>query len=188
MPTRGVRLLNFTAAICFLNGSRIVQIQYWTGWHSGSAQRRLGLHRPVALGMSLLRPFRAYSLKNYPSRRRKTKCNGVRPKCGHCSSRKIPCEWPRVSSAVLNNSPSPLETTTVAERSSEPVLHAEDTVSDSGLPSRRGLQRCLVQFFKRHFSNDFCSFSYKPHFEDKAMAHPFLATAVVSLCSRYLPY
>lgn len=125
--------------------------------------------------------------ENFNSRRRKTKCNGVRPKCGHCTSRKIPCEWPRAAFAVLSNPPSTTEAATVSQRhSAEPVLHPEITVSDSGLPSRPALQRCLSQFFKRHFSNEFCSFSYRPQFEDKAMAHPFLATAIVSLCARYL--
>lgn len=154
--------------------------------HAGQAQVRLGPRRLVALGMLHVSKL-CIVAKHHYSRRRKTKCNGVRPKCGHCSSRKIPCEWPRASVALLNNSPPSLQAATVAQSPpSEPVLHLEGIVSDSGLPSRPALQRCLTHFFKRHFSNDFCSFSYKPLFEDKAMAHPFLATAVVSLCARYL--
>lgn len=68
----------------------------------------------------------------------------------------------------------------------EPELRTQAVTFDDDLPSRRGLQKCLAHFFKRHFRNDFCSFAYEPHFEDKAMSHSFLATAVVALCARYL--
>lgn len=50
----------------------------------------------------------------------------------------------------------------------------------------KSLQYCLDLFFERHFACDFCSFDYRPDFEQKCRNDQFLSCAIVALCGRYL--
>ena len=61
-----------------------------------------------------------------------------------------------------------------------------DILSKTQLPEQKSLKRCFDIFFDCHFSENFCSFLYKPDLEQGLVEMPFLAIAIVSLCSRYL--
>ncbi|OKL55481.1 hypothetical protein UA08_09225 [Talaromyces atroroseus] len=130
-------------------------------------------------------------------RRRKTKCDGARPKCRHCSSRNIPCEWPGGGAAIITQptvlSPTPTAPdltpgqSVLPETSSYSSSLGPEALS-SILPSREALQRCFAIFYEKHLATDFCSFLYKPQFEAQVASNKFLVTAIICLCSRYLTY
>lgn len=127
------------------------------------------------------------------SRRRKTKCDGVRPRCRHCLNRNLPCVW----SVPDHEAPS---TPSSGHSHTGPLVLNSGEASPSLLPSPspvaresqagklpgKGLQLCLDLFFKHHFANDFCSFDYRPDFEGKCRRDTTLACSVVALCGRYL--
>ncbi|KAF4464513.1 zinc finger transcription factor 1 [Fusarium albosuccineum] len=104
-------------------------------------------------------------------RRRKSKCDGIRPRCRRCTSRSITCVWSTPDNAHEPRAAVP-----------EPIDHVEtvvDTTSD-------GLRACLRLFFDRHFASDFCSFDHRPDFEQKCMQSSLLSSSVIALCGRYL--
>ncbi|KAM0554916.1 hypothetical protein ACHAPJ_006652 [Fusarium lateritium] len=100
-------------------------------------------------------------------RRRKSKCDGIRPRCKRCASRSITCVW-----STAENSQE--QRVTISE--SEEVV---ETTPD-------GLKACLLLFFDRHFASDFCSFDHRPDFEQKCSNDPLLSSSVIALCGRYL--
>ncbi|KAM6534733.1 hypothetical protein FALCPG4_004359 [Fusarium falciforme] len=131
-------------------------------------------------------------------RRRKSKCDGIRPRCKRCASRGIACVWstpdasqepraaPQTPCSVVQEPqdvvPEPRVTVQTPRTVARvPVVDAEplDITSD-------GLKACLGLFFDRHFASDFCSFDHRPDFEQKCMQDPLLSATVVALCSRYL--
>lgn len=48
------------------------------------------------------------------------------------------------------------------------------------------MQACFDIFFERHLSNTFCSFIYRPDLESHSADAPFISTAIICLCARYL--
>ena len=118
-------------------------------------------------------PFTETSLKF--SRRRKTKCDGVRPRCKRCTDRRVSCIWshpetPQGSGPVVPSTLSP----------------GFSITADSSGAGRKGLKVCLGLFFERHFGCDFCSFDHRPDFEQKCEREPLLSSSVIALCGRYL--
>ncbi|KAI0127673.1 fungal-specific transcription factor domain-containing protein [Xylariales sp. AK1849] len=110
-------------------------------------------------------------------RRRKTKCDGARPRCRHCASRHRQCVWPDVAEGASSSvTPvSPLASTTA---SPPPV--------PSMLPEWKAVKLCLNLFVKHHWATDFCCFVYRPDLEAHYSETPFLITSIISLCARYL--
>ncbi|RSL77948.1 hypothetical protein CEP51_008632 [Fusarium floridanum] len=117
-------------------------------------------------------------------RRRKTKCDGVRPRCRFCASAGVPCLWP--SSPQPESIPSPQEhqVDTPVSLPSSGTASCTD-VGDTAL-SRKAVRRCFELFFTRHFAADFCSFDYRPDLEANYHRKPFLVHAIICLCARYL--
>ncbi|RMJ19675.1 hypothetical protein CDV36_000658 [Fusarium kuroshium] len=117
-------------------------------------------------------------------RRRKTKCDGVRPRCRFCASAGVPCLWP--SSPQPESIPSPQEqqVDTPVSLPSSGTASCTD-VGDTTL-SRKAVRRCFELFFTRHFAADFCSFDYRPDLEANYHRKPFLVHAIICLCARYL--
>lgn len=60
------------------------------------------------------------------------------------------------------------------------------TAEASTLPEDAALQCCFNYFFKYHFASEFCSFFYKPEFQERHREHPFLVGSIIALTSRYL--
>lgn len=131
------------------------------------------------------------------SRRRKTKCDGVQPRCRYCASRDLPCHWP----ANTANTPSspvgrhvftlPAADGSIADASTRelggsPAESSPRMIAENVLPSTAALEKCLAIFFEGHFEVDFCSFFHRPSFEATAPTNRFLVTSIVSLCARYL--
>ncbi|KAH8668794.1 fungal-specific transcription factor domain-containing protein [Xylariales sp. PMI_506] len=112
-------------------------------------------------------------------RRRKTKCDGVRPRCRHCSSRHRQCVWPDDTDIkpVLITPVSPIATVAPSPPTSAPVLLPPDS---------RVVKRCLDLFVQYHWATDFCCFIYRPDLEVHHAENPFLITSIIALCSRYL--
>lgn len=120
---------------------------------------------------------------NLISRRRKTKCDGVRPRCRHCASRHRQCVWPDDSadgSPHIATPLSPVPSTVVTAMTSSP------STVPSALPEWPAVKRCLDLFIQYHWATDFCSFLHRPDFEAHYSETPFLAVSIVALCSRYL--
>lgn len=124
------------------------------------------------------------------SRARKTKCDGQRPQCGHCTNRRAQCTWPGPNPSqepqLLSprapstpDQPFPDIVSSIGSYTQSPAAISDDQV-------QRGLQLCLELFFERHFVPDFCSFAYRPEFEQECRQHGALSAAVVALCGRYL--
>lgn len=124
------------------------------------------------------------------SRARKTKCDGQRPRCGHCTNRRASCSWPGPNPShepqllspqapTTPEHPFPDIVTTTGSQTPSPA-----TVSDEH--NERGFQICLGLFFERHFVTDFCSFAYRPEFEQDCKQNGALSSAIVALCGRYL--
>lgn len=116
------------------------------------------------------------------SRRRKTKCDGIRPRCKRCADRSVPCAWshpepPHTPGPISAAAPSPDVSITVASPGSRLGAPA---------PSPEGLKLCLSLFFDRHFATDFCSFDHRPDFEQNCSRDALLSSAVIALCGRYL--
>jgi hypothetical protein len=117
------------------------------------------------------------------SRRRKTKCDGVRPRCRHCTSRGIYCAWP---SPVIEPLLQPEEDGPDKVFNTLPLTPDGVSSSSVRLPDRKVMKACLDIFFERHLSNTFCCFLYRPDLESHPAESPFLSTAVIGLCARYL--
>ena len=110
------------------------------------------------------------SVAHTSSRRRKSKCDGIRPRCKRCANRNVTCVW------SMPDSSQDSRTASLEPASEEPPC---ETSSES-------LEACLKLFFDRHFACDFCSFDHRPSFKDKCMQNTFLSSAVIALCGRYL--
>lgn len=54
-------------------------------------------------------------------------------------------------------------------------------------PSLDALRRSFDLLFELHFSNDFCSFDFRPDFEVRYEENPFLVVAIIILYAQYLP-
>lgn len=77
------------------------------------------------------------------------------------------------------------ESMSSVERSGS-TLSSQAQIQTSEVADHKGLQFCLDLFFERHFTSDFCSFDHRPDFEQKCRRDPFLSSAIISLCGRYL--
>ncbi|KAM5342651.1 hypothetical protein ACJ41O_013617 [Fusarium nematophilum] len=106
-----------------------------------------------------------------PCRRRKSKCDGIRPRCKRCSSRNIACVWSTLD-------PQDIRSATAAQEPEVPIEPPQDR--------QKGLKACLDLFFDRHFASDFCSFDHRPDFDKKCTQNPLLSSSIIALCSRYL--
>lgn len=117
------------------------------------------------------------------SRRRKTKCDGVWPRCRYCSSAGVSCVWP-----------SPPQQESIPSRGAQietPISLPSSVAVNSPVEletavSQTALKRCFDLFFSRHFASEFCSFDYRPDFEERYQDKPFLVHAIICLCARYL--
>lgn len=130
------------------------------------------------------------------SRIRKTKCDGAHPRCGFCVRRDLQCSWDTTAPVPDQQSPAS-ETRQLSSRpqsgypqSISPSAAVQTLSSPASISTEaqrwRGLGVCLKLFFERHFLADFCSFAYKPEFENECWQHPALFAAVIALCGRYL--
>jgi hypothetical protein len=117
------------------------------------------------------------------SRRRKTKCDGVHPRCRYCSARGISCVWPGPAiEPSIHLVPSP----DGSDRAHGTVLpDSGPALASVRLPARRVLRRCYDLFSEYHFSDNFCSFLFRPDLEGGLVDSPFLSSSIVCLCSRY---
>ncbi|KAH8690934.1 zinc finger transcription factor 1 [Talaromyces proteolyticus] len=107
-------------------------------------------------------------------RRRKTKCDGIRPRCGRCTTKHTQCIWSTPDSSFDPRSPT------------SELSNSVEQVDEADGKYMKGLQLCLKHFFERHFVSDFCSFDYPPDFEQKCKNDPLLSSSIISLCSRYM--
>lgn len=125
------------------------------------------------------------------SRRRKTKCDGARPRCRHCTKRDIPCTWPWATEEEILSPPVVAESTAIGS----PLV--DESVPDTNiqhsrqgaqivLPTLESLRRIFDLFFERHFVVDFCSFEYLPTWESHYSEKPFLVASIIVLCAQYL--
>ncbi|KAI0381936.1 zinc finger transcription factor 1 [Hypomontagnella monticulosa] len=114
-------------------------------------------------------------------RRRKTKCDGVRPRCRHCASKDIPCIWPS-----LPMSPDQERSSTSPTATTPSVSGVTTSPHEVALPSYTALKRSFDRFFKTHFASDFCSFDFRPDFEARYQEKPFLVVSIITLCAHYL--
>jgi hypothetical protein len=132
---------------------------------------------------------------SHESRRRKTKCNGIRPACGGCVSRRVPCVWPMIQ-------PQSLFREDVETNVQTPEPHSEEVNGTSqkrlrlshARPARErgplssGLcQRALAVFYERHHAVECCSFLHVPSLDIDSIRRqsPFFAHALISLSSMY---
>ncbi|KAI5460812.1 zinc finger transcription factor 1 [Mariannaea sp. PMI_226] len=113
-------------------------------------------------------------------RRRKTKCDGIHPRCKHCTSKKLQCIW----SMPSLDTPATSALALTPESGDAATLVTEP--SSAGEPPEGGLQICIDLFFERHFASDFCSFDSRPDFEQKCRQDPTLGSSIIALCGRYL--
>lgn len=120
------------------------------------------------------------------SRRRKTKCDGVKPRCRHCSSRHRQCVWPDDADdpGHMPTPLSPVASTVTTTTTTSPL--AVPSASPTPLPDWPSVRRCLDLFVQYHWAADFCCFIYRPDFEVHYSETPFLTAAIICLCSRYL--
>ncbi|KAJ9156256.1 Zinc finger transcription factor 1 [Pleurostoma richardsiae] len=114
-------------------------------------------------------------------RRRKTKCDGIRPRCGHCRSKNLSCFWSAPGAPYDAGVLTSELLGTVQQTAASPSPSASTPELEP-----QGLQLCLDLFFERHFASDFCSFDHRPDFEQKCRQDPLLSSSVVSLCGRYV--
>lgn len=127
----------------------------------------------------------------FVSRRRKTKCDGRRPSCQHCSSRHIHCAWPEIDISPV---PVPQIARSSIAHGESPQTHSscsptrpdDELRASAALPPLSSLQRCFDIFFEYHHLEDFCSFLYRPDFEKGYQSSSFLVYSIVSLSSCYL--
>lgn len=132
------------------------------------------------------------------SRRRKTKCNGVRPTCGNCILRRLPCSWPMAQSLSPprgnSNIAAVQNANTISDESEEP---SQKRIRGSKLGQGQGdgshlsvrlLQRALDIFYARHYSIEFCSFLHVSSLDVKILRQrsPFLAHALIALSGLYM--
>ncbi|KAH7014554.1 fungal-specific transcription factor domain-containing protein [Microdochium trichocladiopsis] len=124
-------------------------------------------------------------------RRRKTKCDGSRPRCRYCKAKGVLCSWPYPTPSIDGpdefvatspSAPAPGAVYAAATPASSNIVVA----TSPELPARRALDRCFSLFYERHLCSDFCSFLYRPGFEENYSQHQFLVLAIVALCARYL--
>jgi len=116
------------------------------------------------------------------SRRRKTKCNGVHPRCNYCSAKDIMCEWPpNVINAFAGGDTSTIPSWRLSL--DDPSLR---TATNTLPLSSEGLKLCMALFFEKHFAIDFCSFFRQSQFDGTKPQNHFLVTAIISLVIRYL--
>ncbi|KAH7120645.1 zinc finger transcription factor 1 [Dactylonectria macrodidyma] len=110
-------------------------------------------------------------------RRRKSKCDGIRPRCKRCTSRGVTCVWstPDVAQEAQPGAAALTPKSTIGDEADSPERNTE-----------QGLKTCLDIFFQRHFTTDFSSFDHAPDFERKCRQSQLLATCIIALCSRYL--
>ena len=135
------------------------------------------------------------------SRRRKTKCDGVKPKCRYCISQKVQCIWAdEESSSRRDTRQEPIQSS-----QSNPIVNAdgrsEIPTRDAGtlptetqlssvtkfiFPDQQVVRRCLDLFFERHFEVDFCSFLSRSELLINHKESPVIVISILALCSRYL--
>ncbi|KAM5362081.1 hypothetical protein ACJZ2D_012748 [Fusarium nematophilum] len=63
---------------------------------------------------------------------------------------------------------------------------ADSPDAGDSIMNHKSLRRCFDLFFTRHFASDFCSFDYRPDFEENYHRKPFLVHSIICLCARYL--
>jgi hypothetical protein len=128
------------------------------------------------------------------SRRRKAKCDGLRPTCARCRRRKENCIWPPGPS-LRNTAPTvPIEETPSHAlpspgRAGSPaliqVVNSATSATSDGPPLALS-KYALEIFLKQHHDLEFCSFIHKPSFMIES-AHPFLISSMITLSSLYFP-
>ncbi|XXH05563.1 hypothetical protein Hte_011995 [Hypoxylon texense] len=119
-------------------------------------------------------------------RRRKTKCDGTRPRCRHCASKDIPCVWPSIPTTFTNQDERVSTSPTASTATPPSVAGTTQGSNEVALPSRSALRRSFDRFFSHHFASDFCSFDYRPDFEARYQEKPFLVVSIIALCTSYL--
>lgn len=65
-------------------------------------------------------------------------------------------------------------------------LSSDSVLATVRLPDQKVMRACFDIFFERHLSNTFCCFLYRPDLETHSAEAPFLSTAIICLCARYL--
>ena len=130
-----------------------------------------------------------------PCRKRKTKCDGMRPDCGACLSRRLTCSWP-----VGPNSVSPatgltsVVHTRIDLRSPRDLFASDGSRSASRVKtdtaqtySSRLLTDALEIFYSRHHHTEFCSFFHIPSLDVRQLQNEasFLAHSIIALSAIY---
>lgn len=127
------------------------------------------------------------------SRKKKSKCDGVRPVCGRCKRLSLGCRW---QSGTWSSPYQPAIREAVDTRDLSPELQpATFPVADDAAAAGKGpvlyeyspvlVERSIKVFFQYHYGLEFCSFLHRPSFS-AAAADPFLVSAIVALACLYL--
>ncbi|KAK5293458.1 hypothetical protein LTR99_009905 [Exophiala xenobiotica] len=132
-------------------------------------------------------------------RKKKAKCDGIRPSCKRCRRTKANCTWAPGPLVPFDNSTA-IYTESVVRTDAAPRLsraafetatnprheyYSPTAESHPERPSSALTNRCVELFFRHHHDLEFCSFIHKPSFCADS-ASPFLVSAIVTLSSLYL--
>ncbi|KAK7225232.1 hypothetical protein V2G26_013235 [Clonostachys chloroleuca] len=118
-------------------------------------------------------------------RRRKTKCDGTKPRCRQCRSRNADCSWDESLGGLdvreggrLPHSLSPASVGHVA--------YSPDSSPFSAHQPNISLRRSFDLFYEIYLQTVFCSFLHKSTYEKDPDKTPFLTSAIICLVSRHL--
>jgi hypothetical protein len=127
------------------------------------------------------------------SRRRKTKCSGVKPQCRSCLKHKLVCSWPKslVPGHFYAVDPSK---SSISPGTATEVLAwttTDNRAANSGNlvpPQKPLLQRLLKIFLSRHHDVELCSFLHKPSLDVSILnvKSPLLMASIATLSALYL--
>ena len=132
------------------------------------------------------------------SRRRKIKCDGIRPQCGGCISRDIHCSWPEYAAPgsyrVASEPSSPnsrQEGPSIGHEPTPKRKRSDDRNDIAAAPHKLSTYLCsdaLDIFLARHHAIEFCSFLHTASLDVKQIVfqHAFMAYSIIALSSLYM--
>ena len=152
--------------------------------------------RPANYGMNSNKASLSHRwLDTRYSRKRKTKCDGVRPTCRTCLKRKSTCKW--TNSLIAGNFVALLahetdSSKTCSESNTTGSIQLQrpstKTTNNGALPTTLLLQKLFRIFLERHHDVELCSFLHKPSQDIATLGSksPLLVNAIITLSALYV--
>ncbi|KAL7786509.1 hypothetical protein V8C43DRAFT_131774 [Trichoderma afarasin] len=126
-------------------------------------------------------------------RRRKIKCDGVKPTCQTCKKRKVMCLWQKMPASDGSTNVGRLEIdglNSPQKKRPQSATSPYNPDSDArNFPDSPQLERLIDIFFSRHHDVELCSLFHKPSWDVLLLRErsPFLITSIMALSALYVP-